>query len=332
VPYHLLQQSLRDLDRAYKNFFSKHAQFPQFHKKGRQDSFRFPDPKQIKVENNKRKGVIKLPKIGKVEFICSRENAFSGRLRNVTVVRDAGHWYVCLNCELEHEIPVNNGKSVGIDRGIAKSLVLSNGKQYDLPEARIKEIEAKIAYTQRRLTKKVKFSSNWKKVKVKVTNLHSRLARIRKDFLHKATTEIAKNHGVVVLEDLKVKNMSKSAKGTIEEPGKNVKAKSGLNRSILRQGWGMVDVLLAYKTQWYGSRLEYVAPQKTSQTCSACGYIDAKSRISQSVFCCTSCGNTANADMNASENILAKFTLGLRGSACRGTSNSLAVEAGIIGL
>jgi putative transposase len=204
VPYHLLQQSLRDLDRAYKNFFSKHAQFPQFHKKGRQDSFRFPDPKQIKVENNKRKGVIKLPKIGKVEFICSRENAFSGRLRNVTVVRDAGHWYVCLNCELEHEIPVNNGKSVGIDRGIAKSLVLSNGKQYDLPEARIKEIEAKIAYTQRRLTKKVKFSSNWKKVKVKVTNLHSRLARIRKDFLHKATTEITKNHGVVVLEDLKV--------------------------------------------------------------------------------------------------------------------------------
>ncbi len=128
---------------------------------------------------------------------------------------------------------------------------------------------------------------------------------MRKNFLHKLTTHIAKNHGVVVIEDLRVKNMTRSAKGTIRSPGKNVAQKRGLNRAILRQGWGEMEQMLAYKLDRNGGTLVKVSPAYTSQMCGQCGVVDRRSRTSQAVFACAACGHMAHADINAARNILA---------------------------
>jgi putative transposase len=125
----------------------------------------------------------------------------------------------------------------------------------------------------------------------------------RKDFLHKESTKIAKNHRVVIVEDLKVKNMSASAKGTIEKPGKNVRAKAGLNRSILDQGWGMFSVMLATKLAWAGGELITVAPQYTSQECPACHHVSPDNRRTQARFLCVECGYENNADHVGAINI-----------------------------
>ena len=140
------------------------------------------------------------------------------------------------------------------------------------------------------------------------------LPAVLQNFNHKTSTWIAKNHGIVVVEDLKIKNMSKSAKGTQENPGINVAAKSGLNRSILRQGWGQLGAFLQYKTVWNGGALVKVDPKRTSQTCSRCGEQDKAYRKTQARFVSSGCDFDCNADLNAAKNIL---TRGLRDSASR---------------
>lgn len=134
--------------------------------------------------------------------------------------------------------------------------------------------------------------------------MHARIANIRLDWLHKRTTDIAKNHGVVVLEDLRVQDMSKSARGTVKTPGRNVRQKAGLNRSILDQGWHAFKVMLDYKLRARGGQLILVPAAYTSQTCSACGTVDKRSRKDQARFACAHCGRAENADINASKNIL----------------------------
>ncbi|HEJ9561222.1 TPA: RNA-guided endonuclease InsQ/TnpB family protein, partial [Proteus mirabilis] len=161
------------------------------------------------------------------------------------------------------------------------------------------------ARLQRKLSRKIKFSANWQKQKRKIQHLHSHIANIRKDYLHKVTSEISKNHAMIVIEDLKVSNMSKSAKGTTERHGRNVKAKSGLNRSILEQGWYEMRRQLEYKQLWRGGQVLAIPPAYTSQKCACCGHTAKENRQSQSQFECLECGYTANADINAARNILA---------------------------
>ncbi len=155
------------------------------------------------------------------------------------------------------------------------------------------------------MRKKTEFSQNWKKLNLRINKLHHHIANIRHDYLHKVTTTLSKNHAMIVVEDLKVANMSKSAKGSIEEKGKNVKAKSGLNKSILDQGWSMLVNMLEYKQQWRGGLLVKIDPRYTSQTCSSCGHVAKENRPTQAKFECVSCGFSENADINASRNILA---------------------------
>ncbi|HGN0855180.1 TPA: RNA-guided endonuclease InsQ/TnpB family protein, partial [Proteus mirabilis] len=162
-----------------------------------------------------------------------------------------------------------------------------------------------LARLQRKLSRKIKFSANWQKQKRKIQHLHSHIANIRKDYLHKVTSEISKNHAMIVIEDLKVSNMSKSAKGTTERHGRNVKAKSGLNRSILEQGWYEMRRQLEYKQLWRGGQVLAIPPAYTSQKCACCGHTAKENRQSQSQFECLECGYTANADINAARNILA---------------------------
>lgn len=203
---------------------------------------------------------------------------------------------------------------IGIDMGVSKLFALSDETNI-APLNSFKEHQEKLTKLQKRLAKKKKFSNSWQKQKRKIQRLHTKIANCRKDYLHKSTTELSKSHAMIVIEDLQVSNMSKSAKGNIEQPGKNVKAKSGLNRAILDQGWFEARRQLEYKQLWRGGNVVAVAPQYTSQKCSECAHVDKGSRLSQEKFCCTQCGFKANADTNAAKNILAAGHAVLAGGA-----------------
>jgi putative transposase len=159
---------------------------------------------------------------------------------------------------------------------------------------------------QQSLSRKVKFSNNWKKAKAKVQKIYARIANVRRDFLHKVSTTISQNHAIVCIEDLRVRDMSQSAAGTVDAPGKNVRAKSGLNKSILDQGWYEFRRQLAYKLAWNGGHLIIVPPHNTSRTCPCCGHISADNRRTQARFACVECGYENHADVVSAINILSR--------------------------
>ncbi|MCQ1600417.1 RNA-guided endonuclease InsQ/TnpB family protein [Escherichia coli] len=294
-----LQQSLKDLERAYKNFFRKRAAFPRFKKRGQNDVFRYPQGVKLDQENSR----IFLPKLGWMRYRNSRQ--VTGVVKNVTVSQSCGKWYISIQTESEVSTPVHPSASmVGLDAGVAKLATLSDGTVFE-PVNSFQKNQKKLARLQRQLSRKVKFSNNWQKQKRKIQRLHSRIANIRRDYLHKVTTTVSKNHAMIVIEDLKVSNMSKSAAGTVSQPGRNVRAKSGLNRSILDQGWYEMRRQLEYKQLWRGGQVLAVPPAYTSQRCACCGHTAKENRLSQSKFRCQVCGYTANADVNGARNILA---------------------------
>ena len=302
VPAHCIQQKLKDLNKAFKDGFDKKQplkRIPRFKKKGKGDGFRFPEPKHIQLEHRK----IKLPKIGWIKFYQNR--AIDGKIKNATVAYSAGHWYISVQVELDIGAPNHTSHSaIGIDLGINKYVALSTGEFEDTINP-FKKYQVKLAQAQRRLSKKKQFSENWKKQKKRIQKIHSKIAHVRKDFQHKLSTKLSNSHAMIVVEALKIGNMSRSASGTLDNPGKNVKAKSGLNKSILDQAWGEFKRQISYKLAWKGGiYLEVPAPY-TSQTCSVCGEKDKASRQSQERYQCTSCGYEANADINAAKNILA---------------------------
>lgn len=303
----ILQQALRNLDKAYSNFFVNRSGFPKFKKKGQHDSFLYPQGFKID-ENNSR---IYLPKIGWMRY--ARHRKLIGIPKNVTISQSCGKWYVSIQTERVVSRPVYPSQSkIGIDFGVARFASFSDGT-YIKPQNSFKKYAAKLARLQSRLARKTRFSSNWKKLKSRIGKLHKKIANTRHDFLHKATTTISKNYATVFVEDLQVRNMSKSASGTLEKPGRNVKAKSGLNRSILDQGWGEFIRQLDYKLNWLGGQLIKIAPQYTSQRCSKCGHISKENRKTQARFRCMACSFETNADHNAALNILAA---GLAVTAC----------------
>ena len=179
----------------------------------------------------------------------------------------------------------------------------SEGEVLELPIEKIKQLETKLASEQRKLAKKAKGSRNFRKQKIRVAKVHQKIVNARKDKMHKLSNEIAKNHGVIVLEDLKIKNMTASAKGTIAKPGRRVAQKSGLNRAILRNGWGEFARQLEYKAMWNGGLVVKVKPHYTSQTCPRCGHIHGDNR-NKEAFRCLSCGYENHADIVGAINIL----------------------------
>ncbi|MHB5535482.1 RNA-guided endonuclease InsQ/TnpB family protein, partial [Klebsiella pneumoniae] len=207
--------------------------------------------------------------------------------------------------EMVVEQPAHPSTSaVGLDTGVSKLATLSDGTVFE-PVNSFKQNQSRLARLQRQLARKVKFSANWKKQKARISRLHSHIANIRRDYLHKVTTTVSKNHAMIVIEDLKVSNMSKSAAGTVDEPGRNVASKSGLNRAILDQGWYEMRRQLEYKQRWRGGEVLAVNPAYTSQKCACCGHTAKENRQSQAKFVCTVCGYEANADANGARNILA---------------------------
>ena len=293
----VLQQSLKDLGRVFSNFFEKRSNFPKFKKKGVKESFRFPQGCKLEQDNNR----LYLPKIGWVRYRNSRN--VIGEIKNVTVSKKCGRFYVSIQTELEVEIPKHQGSEIGIDIGIVRFATLSNGEYFE-PLNAFKTYKGKLAKLQRQLKNKVKFSKNWQKLQAKIAKLHHKIANCRKDFLHKISSVISKNHAMIYVEDLQVSNMSKSAKGTVEAPGTNVAQKSGLNRAILDQSWAEFRRQLDYKSQWQGGVLVAVQPHNTSRTCPCCGHTDKENRLTQAKFECVECGYRNNADVVGAINIL----------------------------
>lgn len=313
VPGQTLQQTLMQLDGAFKRFWNGLSSFPKFKKKSQDMGIKIPKGKTKKNpvgnfhfpdHSNPRKGYIKLPKVDK-PFRFHKHREMEGEVKAVTIRKEGRDFYISVLCDMGDKydnVENQNSNVIGIDRGIAKSLAYSDGRFGELPKPLIKSLELKISHLQVVLSRKLKFSNSWRKLKVRISKLHKRITRIRHDFLWKTAHNLSKNHAVVVLEALKTSNMSRSAKGSLENPGKNVAAKSGLNRSILREGWYMFSQMLEWECKKHGSRVIYVNPRNTSLTCSSCGKVEKSSRKDQARFEC-SCGFFANADTNAAINI-----------------------------
>jgi putative transposase len=313
APSQTLQQTLKFLDHALKDAFDKkqpNKKFPVWKKKFKcRDSFRYPQG--FKIDNNR----VFLPKIGWVRFFKSQD--IQGTPKNVTVSRRGRHWFVSVQTEQDIPVlerPVFNPFSdiIGIDMGAARFVTTSESDDtgldgmYTEPLNSYKKLEKKLAQAQKSLSRKQKFSNNWKKQKQVVSRLHVKIADARNDFLQKLSTVMSKNHAVIMAEDLEINSMTASAKGDVEKPGKNVKIKSGLNKSILDQGWSAVLRMIGYKQEWSGGRLIQVDPKNTSRTCPECGHVSADNRKTQALFLCTECGYTANADYVAAVNIKAR--------------------------
>lgn len=294
------QQTLMDLDKAYTAFFEGRARYPKPRRKGESDQFRFMGREVCVRRINRRWSEIRLPKIGWVRFRDTRP--MGGAIRNATVRLTALGWQVSIMCKIEMEEPTRLPGSVGIDRGVEVPLMLSNGDQFHLP-ASLAKLDRHHKRAQRTAARRRKGSNRWRRAMVRAAKLKARQARIRVNWQHQASRRIADNFGSVVVEKLRTKNMTRSAKGTLEAPGVNVKAKSGLNRSILNVGWHGFETKLAYKLAERGGQLVRVNPAYTSQTCSACGIVDSRGRESQASFVCPCCGFRANADLNAAINI-----------------------------
>ena len=328
APVHPLQQALKDLERAYSNFFAKRADFPRFKKKGQHDAFRYPDPKQIKLDQGNSR--LFLPKLGWLRYRNSRD--VLGTVKNVTVRQSSGKWFVSIQTQREVEPSVPQGGAVGIDMGVVRFATLSDGT-FHAPRNSFKRHETALRKAQQVMSRKVKFNNNWKKAKAKIQNIHARIGNARRDYLHKTSTAISQNHAMVCVEDLQVRNMSKSAAGTVEVPGRNVRAKSGLNRSILDQGWFEFRRQLDYKLHWRGGWLVAVPPQYTSQTCPCCGLVSADNRQTQARFQCVECGFEENADVVGAINILraghARFACKVNGAVMPSAAGTHRSDSGV---
>ena len=307
-----LQQTLKHLERAFRDGFDSkqpNKRIPKFKKKFCGDSFCYPQG--FKFDNRR----VYLPKIGWVGFHKSR--SIEGKQKNLTVKREVDGWYISVQVEIEIPDPVHPSQSsVGIDLGVSRFASLSTGA-YFTPLNSFRKHEEKLAKAQKKLSRQVKYSSNWRKQKRKIAKYHRKIRNCRLDYLHQMTGKISKSHAIVFLEDLSIKNMSKSAKGSSESPGKNVRAKSGLNKSIIDQGWGIFCNLLKYKLTWLGGELNFVNPQYTSQKCPRCSNISSQNRLTQSKFQCKKCKYENNADHVGALNILAA---GLAVMACQANS------------
>ena len=218
----------------------------------------------------------------------------------------SGRWFVSFTYpapNLERE-PTN--KTVGLDMGVTHTITKSNGQFLDMPKLLSEGEQQRKRRLQRKLARQVKGSSRRKSTKAALAKLSAKETDRRKDWIEKTTTDLVRSYDLIALENLKIKNMTKSAKGTIQNPGKNVAQKAGLNRSILEQSWGMFRQRLTDKATNATTPVEIITinPAYTSMCCSKCGHTDKRNRESQADFYCQACGYTDNADVNAAKNII----------------------------
>jgi transposase len=303
------QQAVRDQGQAMANFFAGTHRRPRWRKAGRHEGFRIVHLKQRDVRRlNRRRGEVKIPKAGWVRFRWSR--AVPGNAKSFRVTRDrAGRWHIAFAAIPEPIDGPGTGEAVGIDRGIAVGAALSTGEMLRVPRLTAAET-ARLRRLQRILARARRGSGRRGKVKQAIGRLKAREADRRKDWCEKTSTDITRRFDVIRVENLSIKSMTRSARGTISAPGRNVAAKAALNRGISRSGWGLLARRLEDKAP---GRVERVNPAFTSQRCSACGHVASESRESQALFRCVACAYTENADVNAAKNIAAGHAVTARG-------------------
>lgn len=294
APFQCMQQTLRNLDRAYRNFFARRASHPSFKKRGHIVSFRYC--LRFKLDD----GNIYIPKIGWVQYYNSR--AIEGLVKNITISCTAGKWYVSVETEQEIGNPVHPSRSsIGMDMD-ESFVVLSDGGVIP-PMDNYQKYEKKLAHLQRELDRRVEHSANWQKTKIKIQKLHCKIANMRKDFLHKLSTGIAREHAFVMTENWKVRDMIYPATRKNSE-------QSEWNRAVLDQGRDEFQRQLEYKLRWNGGRLVVVSPQ----TCTCrCGQVVENRQLAK--FRCATCGAALGANHDAAQNILA---VGQTVTACGG--------------
>ncbi|WP_405137399.1 RNA-guided endonuclease InsQ/TnpB family protein [Nocardia sp. NBC_01388] len=303
APSHCLQQTLMDLDRACRD----HGTFRVQWRSQRRwvPSFRFPDGRGIRVERlSRRWGRAKLPKLGWVRFRFSRP--LDGDVRSATISRDGDVWFVSFLVDDETCTPEKHASTsaVGVDRGVVVAIACSDNTLRDRQFATPGEDE-RYRRLQKRLMRQRRNSANRSKTRVAMRRLKRRERNRRKDFAAYSADQLATRYGMVVIENLCVRNMTRSARGSVAEPGTGVAQKSGLNRAILDKGWHIFELALRNVARRTGCHIVKVPPAYTSQRCSQCGAVDPKSRESQAEFRCTACGYHEHADINAAKNILA---------------------------
>ncbi len=306
------QQALRDFARAMAAFFgpASPAGRPSWRKAGRDEGFRIVGRgRQWDVRRVSRHvGQVWVPKAGWVRFRWSRAVPAGVKSYRVTMDR-AGRRHVAF-AVIPDPVPApGNGQAVGVDQGVAVSAALSTGELLHCPALTTRE-RRRPRRLQRTLARAKRGSNRRGRVKHAIARLRARESDRRKDWAEKTSTAIARCFDVIRVEDLRIGNMTRSAKGTRESPGRNVRAKAGLNRGILGSGWGLLARRLQDKAP---GRVEKVRPAFTSQRCSACGQVDAKSREGQPRFVCTACGFAGHADVNAAVNIAAGHAVTARG-------------------
>jgi transposase len=302
------QQALRDHAQAMTNYFHGSHRKPAWRKAGRDEAFRIVDLLPGHVRRLSRHwGHVYIPKAGWVRFRWSRAVPPTRSFR-VKLDR-AGRWHVAFAAVPDPIGGPGTGQVVGMDRGVAISAALSTGEMLTCPrlsparQRRLKRLQRKFARAKRGGNRRLQ-------VKHAIARLRAHQADARKDWAEKLSTDLARRFDLIRVEDLRVRDMTRSAKGTAAEPGRSVRAKAGLNREILTSGWGILVRRLEQKAP---SRIEKINPAFTSQRCSACGHVAGENRKSQAVFACIDCHYTCNADVNAAKNIAAGHAVTARG-------------------
>ncbi len=311
------QQALRDFAQAMRNFFAGTHRRPTWRKLGLHEGFRQVGLKRHHVERlNRRFGRVWVPKVGWVRFRLSRP--VPEGVRSYRVTRDrAGRWHVAFAHVPDPVGGPGDASVVGIDRGVTVSAALSTGELLHAP--RLTPGESKrLKVLQQRLARAKRGSNRREQTKRAIAKLKARERDRRKEWVEKTTTDLARRFDVIRLEALDVRAMTRSARGTVDQPGSGVAQKRGLNRSISRSGWGQLVARLQHKAS---GRVEQIPAGYTSQRCSACGHVAPGNRKSQAVFECQACtAGRCNADVNAARNIAAGRAVTARGDLADGRS------------
>lgn len=305
VPSCVGQEAIKaDIKSAFNNFFRRvkageNPGYPKFKKRGMNESFAFTS---TVINNSHINGTrLTLPKGWGTATLG--EIIKEGKIKSTTISRRADKWWVSFLLEGDYEYAPCGDEIVGVDVRCSNLAILSDGRIFEGADA-IGKHENKLAKLQRQLAKMERGSNRYLKQKARIAKLHKHIADIRLNNSHQATKKLATEYGALVIEDLDIKKMTESAKGTIAKPGKGVRQKSRLNKMILNQGFFEFKRQLEYKTLRHGSQLVKINPAYTSQTCSACGFISKSNIKPQAVFNCGECGHIENSHSNAAKNIL----------------------------
>jgi putative transposase len=303
--------TLLRLDRAFSGFFRRikagdKPGFPRFKSAPRWDSVEYPDAQSWKVESSGRTGRLNLQGIGNVRYRSSKRGVV-GRPKTLVVKREGRRWRAYIACQVEAADPMPaTGRQVGIDLGVEHLMATSEGQLVD-NERHTRRSRERLASAQRLVAGRTRGSARRRKAGQRVGYLHRRIARQRRDGLHKLSRSLISDYDLIVHEDLKIANMTRRPKPMVDSSGgyapNGATAKAGLNREILSAGWGVLLGLISYKAAEAGRKVISVDPRHTSQTCNACGRVDAGNRDGTE-FRCLGCGHADHADINAARNIL----------------------------